>query len=148
MAIARIERAERYQGKTAISTGEGTYTYQDLLHSSARVASFLLNGTTDLQEEPVAFLVPPSFDYVAVQWGTWRAGGIAVPSIDLPSGIRIGLRASGYRSRVRDCASGLRGLCSETSRCEKRGIRLCVEPTRPWDPESARFPMWGPHVGP
>jgi malonyl-CoA/methylmalonyl-CoA synthetase len=27
----------------------------------------------------VAFLVPPGFHYVAVQWGIWRAGGIAVP---------------------------------------------------------------------
>ncbi|HVG43220.1 MAG TPA: acyl-CoA synthetase, partial [Longimicrobium sp.] len=27
----------------------------------------------------VCFLVPPSFEYAAVQWGVWRAGGIAVP---------------------------------------------------------------------
>ena len=34
---------------------------------------------TDLAEARVAFLVPPGFDHVAVQWGIWRAGGIAVP---------------------------------------------------------------------
>ena len=33
----------------------------------------------DLNEARVAFLVTPGFDYVAVQWGIWRAGGIAVP---------------------------------------------------------------------
>jgi malonyl-CoA/methylmalonyl-CoA synthetase len=27
----------------------------------------------------VAFLLPPGFPWVAVQWGIWRAGGIAVP---------------------------------------------------------------------
>ena len=34
---------------------------------------------SDLNEARVAFLVTPGFDYVAVQWGIWRAGGIAVP---------------------------------------------------------------------
>ena len=28
---------------------------------------------------PVLFLVPSGFSYVAVQWGIWLAGGIAVP---------------------------------------------------------------------
>ena len=27
----------------------------------------------------MAFLAPPGFQYVALQWGIWRAGGIAVP---------------------------------------------------------------------
>ena len=27
----------------------------------------------------IAFMIAPGFDYVAVQWGIWRAGGIAVP---------------------------------------------------------------------
>src|SRR5205807_988744 len=27
----------------------------------------------------VAFLAPPGFHYVAIQWGIWRAGGIAIP---------------------------------------------------------------------
>ena len=33
----------------------------------------------DLNEARVAFLVAPGFDHVAIQWGIWRAGGIAVP---------------------------------------------------------------------
>ena len=39
----------------------------------------LLAGAPDLTEGRVAFLVPPGFEYVAVQWGIWRAGGMAVP---------------------------------------------------------------------
>src|SRR5690606_9278608 len=33
----------------------------------------------DLGEARVAYLVPPGFGHAAVQWGIWRAGGIAVP---------------------------------------------------------------------
>jgi malonyl-CoA/methylmalonyl-CoA synthetase len=76
-------RAEQYEGHTAIVDSLGTYTYEDLLKASRRVAAALLAGRDDLREERVAFLVTPSFPWVAVQWGIWRAGGIAVP---LPSG--------------------------------------------------------------
>ena len=43
------------------------------------IAASLLDGSTDLGEQRVAFLIPGSFEYAAVQWGIWRAGGIAVP---------------------------------------------------------------------
>ncbi len=39
----------------------------------------LLDGSADLEEARIAFLMSPGFDYVATQWGIWRAGGIAVP---------------------------------------------------------------------
>lgn len=42
-------------------------------------AADLLNGKADLEQERIAFMVDPGFDYVKVQWGIWRAGGIAVP---------------------------------------------------------------------
>ena len=60
---------------------EGLFTYRDLLDASERVARRLLSlcSTEDLAEARVAFLVPPGFEYVAVQWGIWRAGGIALP---------------------------------------------------------------------
>ncbi|HEY8347133.1 MAG TPA: AMP-binding protein [Symbiobacteriaceae bacterium] len=74
-----FHRAEAHADRTAIIDQEGRYRYRDLLNASARVASVLLAGRSDLEEERVAFLVPPSFTYVAVQWGIWRAGGIAVP---------------------------------------------------------------------
>jgi malonyl-CoA/methylmalonyl-CoA synthetase len=39
----------------------------------------VLTERGDLADARVAFLVPPSFAFVAVQRGIWRAGGIAVP---------------------------------------------------------------------
>ena len=72
-------RAEAQRERTALVAPEGTFTYADLLDSSARVAGKLLAGQTDLAEARVAFLVPPSFHHVAIQWGIWRAGGVAVP---------------------------------------------------------------------
>lgn len=79
MTFPPIDRAEEYGERTAIATPEGCFTYRDLLQTSGRMASHLLAGRDDLQEERVAFLVPPGFEYVATQWGIWRAGGIAVP---------------------------------------------------------------------
>ena len=72
-------RAAEHDGRTAIVAPEGAFTYADLLDASARVASGLLDGAADLAGARVAFLAPPGWDYVAVQWGIWRAGGIAVP---------------------------------------------------------------------
>jgi malonyl-CoA/methylmalonyl-CoA synthetase len=74
-----IARAERQGGRTAVVDSQGTFTYNDLLDASARVATVLLGGREDLQEERVAFLATPGFPWVAMQWGIWRAGGVAVP---------------------------------------------------------------------
>ncbi|MCB9079242.1 MAG: AMP-binding protein [Anaerolineaceae bacterium] len=72
-------RAADFASRTALIDPNGQYTYQQLLDASAAVAAGLLAGADDLQETRVAFLVPSGFDYVATQWGIWRAGGIAVP---------------------------------------------------------------------
>lgn len=74
-----VARARAHPGRTALVTPEGTFTYAQLLDASARAAAALLDGAADLAEARVAFLAPPGWDYVAVQWGIWRAGGIAVP---------------------------------------------------------------------
>lgn len=74
-----LARSQRHGRRTAIVDSTGTYTYNDLLEASAQVAAKLLEGRDDLREERVAFLVTPGFSWVAVQWGIWRAGGIAVP---------------------------------------------------------------------
>ncbi|MEH1819513.1 MAG: acyl-CoA synthetase [Nostoc sp.] len=79
MNLPLIIRAEEYNEKTAIVTTDGAFTYRDLLHTSSQIATSLLQNIEDLQEQPVAFLIPPGFEYVATQWGIWRAGGIAVP---------------------------------------------------------------------
>ncbi|MGO8790475.1 MAG: acyl-CoA synthetase [Terriglobia bacterium] len=74
-----IARAVSHGGRTAIVDLQGAFTYNDLLDTSSRVAAGLLAGRGDLQEERIAFQVTPGFPWVAVQWGIWRAGGIAVP---------------------------------------------------------------------
>jgi malonyl-CoA/methylmalonyl-CoA synthetase len=63
----------------AIVDAQGSFTYDELLDASLRVAAALLAGRQDLREERVAFLVTPGFPWVAVQWGIWRSGGVAIP---------------------------------------------------------------------
>ncbi|MBD2297744.1 AMP-binding protein [Nostoc sp. FACHB-190] len=79
MNLPLITRAEAHNKKIAIIADTGVFTYQDLLQASGQIAANLLQNTVDLQEQRVAFLIPPGFEYVATQWGIWRAGGIAVP---------------------------------------------------------------------
>lgn len=74
-----IRRAERQGEKTALISEGQTYSYAQLLEASAAIGSALLQGRNSLDGARIAFMVPPSFDYVAVQWGIWRAGGVAVP---------------------------------------------------------------------
>lgn len=79
MNLPLISRAQEHNKKIAIATTFGFYTYRDLLQTSGQIATNLLQDATDLQEQRVAFLIPSGFEYVATQWGIWRAGGIAVP---------------------------------------------------------------------
>ena len=74
-----FQRAAQNPDRIAVVSNDLEFTYSDLLEASARVAAYLLNGRKDLREARIAFLVPPGFSYLAVQWGIWRAGGIAVP---------------------------------------------------------------------
>ncbi len=73
------ERAKGHGTAPAIQSREMVYSYADLLRGSAACASAFLDGRDDLHGERIAFLIPGSPEYAAVQWGTWRAGGIAVP---------------------------------------------------------------------
>ncbi|MBI2402014.1 MAG: AMP-binding protein [Gemmatimonadetes bacterium] len=74
-----VERAAAHADRTAIVARDGRFTYRELLAASHAVATALLEGKNDLGEARVAYLVPPSFHWVATQWGIWRAGGVAVP---------------------------------------------------------------------
>jgi len=62
--------------KIAIWDGGGRATYAELSRGADLLAVGLLGR---LREGQVAFWVPPSIDYVNVQWGIWRAGLVAVP---------------------------------------------------------------------
>lgn len=78
-SLQLIQRAQKWSHRTAIVSNQQAYTYQQLLDQSSNIATHLLNGIEDLKETRVAFLVAPSFEYTAVQWSIWQAGGIAVP---------------------------------------------------------------------
>jgi len=79
LTLPLIDRAREWSHRVAISDQAGTQTYAVLLAGSERGAARLLDGNTDLDEARIVFMVEPSFDYVAVQWAIWRAGGVAVP---------------------------------------------------------------------
>ncbi|MDJ0727959.1 MAG: acyl-CoA synthetase [Prochloraceae cyanobacterium] len=79
MNLPLIERSQQNKERIAIVATEGKFTYRDLLETSAQVAACLIEDSQDLQEQRIAFIVPSGFEYVAIQWGIWRAGGVAVP---------------------------------------------------------------------
>ena len=74
-----FQQAHQHLTRTAIHSEGRTYSYEELLNSSHALATLLLNGNSDLQEQRVAFMVDPGFNYVKTQWAIWRSGGIAVP---------------------------------------------------------------------
>jgi malonyl-CoA/methylmalonyl-CoA synthetase len=95
------------ESRTAIIAADGTFTYDQLDEASRRVAGALLADNADLNQTRVAFFVPPSFAYVAVQRGIWRAGGVAVPlAISHPAAeLDYVIRDSGASLVVSDPAS-------------------------------------------
>lgn len=68
-----------HPSKIAIIDSTGAFSYQDLTKQSDQVALHLLDGKSDLNQARVAFMVSPGMDYTSIQWGIWKAGGIAVP---------------------------------------------------------------------
>jgi malonyl-CoA/methylmalonyl-CoA synthetase len=93
--------------RPAIVAVDGTYTYQQLDEASRRVAGALLGDNDDLNQTRVAFFVPPSFAYAAVQRGIWRAGGVAVPLAisHPPAELEYTIRDSGASVVVADMAA-------------------------------------------
>ncbi|MCS6967582.1 MAG: acyl-CoA synthetase [Cytophagales bacterium] len=70
-----FQRLEQFSNRLALSDNAGSYTYLQLLQASKLVSSQL----HQVEQQPICFLYPASFDYVAVLLGIWQAGGIAVP---------------------------------------------------------------------
>ena len=79
MSLEIVDRARSHGSRTAIIDRDGEHSYSQLLAASGRAAAALAGERGDLEEQRVAFMVEPSFDYVRIQWGIWRAGGLAVP---------------------------------------------------------------------
>jgi malonyl-CoA/methylmalonyl-CoA synthetase len=74
-----ISRARSFASRIAFRNANVSYTYQQLLDYSARIATRLLDEKDDLNQSRVALLVDPGFEYTSSQWAIWRAGGIKVP---------------------------------------------------------------------
>ena len=74
-----FENAASYNSRIAIISKGGAYSYEKLVEKSARIAQNLLGSRSDLLEARITFLIEPSFEYTAVLYAIWRAGGIAVP---------------------------------------------------------------------
>ncbi len=74
-----ILQANKFKNNIAIESDNQQYSYQNLLDASQLAAMRLLNGTFDLNEQRVAYMVNPGFDYVKTLWSIWQAGGVAVP---------------------------------------------------------------------
>ncbi|NKB86782.1 MAG: AMP-binding protein [Acidobacteria bacterium] len=79
MPLELVARAESNRERLAIVDPEESATYADLLERSAAIAAGLLEGRSTLDGSRVAYLVGPGNEYIAVLWGIWRAGGVAVP---------------------------------------------------------------------
>jgi malonyl-CoA/methylmalonyl-CoA synthetase len=95
------------ESRIAIVAADGTFTYDQLDEASRRVAGALLADNADLNQTRIAFFVPPSFAYAAVQRGIWRAGGVAVPLAlsHPPAELDYVIRDSGASVVVADPAS-------------------------------------------
>ena len=74
-----IARARIHGERIALREGERSFSYLELLETSASIAANLLDGREDLAETRVGLMAPAGFSYVAIQWAIWRAGGIVVP---------------------------------------------------------------------
>lgn len=124
--IPLIGRAREHGEHTAIIAPDGVFTYHQLLETSGKFGSSLLDGSDDLRQTRVAFLTNRGFQYVATQWGIWRAGGIAVTLCDVhptpeleyvieDSGAAIVVAHPDFEARLRPIAEerGLRFLLTD-----------------------------------
>lgn len=135
--LSFIARARAHGARIALVTESGTVSYANLLDASARVAASLLEGAADLREARVAFLAPPGVDWVATQWGIWRAGGVAVPlavSHPLPELAHV-IRDAGAAIVLGSAESEapLRELAGQVG-ARYADVRAAVEGTAPGSP--------------
>src|SRR5688572_2760716 len=98
--------------RTAVIAPDGAFSYEQLDDASRRAAGALLGDNEDLNQTRVAFLIPPSFAYVAVQRGIWRAGGVAVPLAvsHPPAELEYVIRDSGASVVVSDVSTTIAPL--------------------------------------
>ena len=77
--LSIFKNAEQYSERVALRDKTGSYKYKDIVKASNKTASALIGNDSDLKEQRIGFLIPPSFEYVSILWGIWKAGGIGIP---------------------------------------------------------------------
>ncbi len=120
------ERAPLHGRRVALVGVDGRHSYAELLDASRQVAAALLEGRRDgLAGDRVAYFVPPSCAHVAVQWGIWLAGGVAVP-------LCLQHPADELRHVVDD--SGASAVVVDESAPEQSELRAAASPSVRWIP--------------
>eukprot|EP00741_Cyanophora_paradoxa_P018459 tig00021070_g17822.t1 len=125
------------------------WTFADVLRHAAHVARELgalqlTEGATDDAPEPrVAFLYGLSFDYVAVQFGIWHAGCVAVPLCDSHPAPELEYYIADSGAKVVLCEPRFGALLRPV--CAKLGVPLRELEPRSLDPapEAGRPPALG-----
>ncbi|KAJ1993977.1 hypothetical protein GGI25_001818 [Coemansia spiralis] len=74
--LARSQDSSK-NSQVAIVDDNGSHTYSKLLNDAHKVRATL--GSTNLKGASIAMLMPSSYEYAAIQWGIWAAGGAVVP---------------------------------------------------------------------
>ena len=135
------DRAAEWGSRIALSDTAGEYTYQHLADASDRIAARLLDSEADLSEARVAYYVRPSFDYVAIQWGIWKAGGIAVP-------LRVGDPIEQHQYRIRDSEASIvvadDDAHGQLSQAASNGLRILRTPDVMASNDAAPLPGLSP----
>jgi malonyl-CoA/methylmalonyl-CoA synthetase len=141
MTLPIFDRARRHRNRIALRDAVSTYTYGDLLNAADRVAGALLDSRADLEGKAVAFLVEPSFAWVAMQWGIWRAGGTAVPLALAQAPPEHDYTLTDSRSILTLASPKLVGRLRAVA--ERRGLR-CRTTTELLAGKATKVPILGP----
>jgi malonyl-CoA/methylmalonyl-CoA synthetase len=96
--IPIIARSKTFANRTAIIDKDGSYSYATLMDQALSIAVKIVG--LQIAAKPVLFLIPSGFNYVAIQWGVWLAGKIAVP-------VHIAHTVSEIEYLLEDTGSGL-----------------------------------------
>lgn len=123
-SLELIARAKLHGEAIALRTSTASHSYDELLDRSSTIATVLLDGAGDLDEARVAYLLPAGFDHVSVQWGIWRAGGVAVP-LSL-SAAEPELEYTLRNSRPRTVLALRSNMNQVKSLCERLDLRLLI----------------------
>ena len=77
--LSIFKNAEQYSERVALRDKTGLYKYKHIVEASNKTALALIGNSSDLKEKRIGFLISPSFEYVSILWGIWKAGAIGVP---------------------------------------------------------------------